>query len=106
MLGAMEAHFPPTMSWTRPQGGLFTWVTGPPALDTSSLLREAIVRDVAFVTGPSFYTQEGAGRNCMRLNYSHPSVERIAEGIQRLGAALQAHLGRLPTKTGEALGTT
>ncbi|HEX6739996.1 MAG TPA: PLP-dependent aminotransferase family protein, partial [Vicinamibacteria bacterium] len=49
MLRALEAHFPPQVRWTRPQGGLFLWVTLPPELDSACLLGRALEQKVAFV---------------------------------------------------------
>ncbi len=89
MLLAIDHHFPPEVTVTRPQGGLFTWAVCPPQVDTGVLLPRAIEQKVAFVTGRSFYTDPGAGANAMRLNFSHPPLERIGPGIERLGGVLR-----------------
>jgi len=87
MLAAMARHFPPGVSWTRPQGGLFLWVTLPPSLDATALLAEALRRQVTFVPGTPFHA-DGSGRHTMRLNFSYSPPEQIEMGIQRLGEAL------------------
>lgn len=81
---AMRATLPSTYSWTQPEGGMFLWVTGPAALDSTALLHEAIKHNVAFVPGRDFFPAEG-GKNHFRLNFSNSSPERIREGIRRLG---------------------
>lgn len=91
MLDALERHFPPAARWTRPDGGLFLWVTLPEAIDTSELLAEALEEKVAFVPGASFHPAGGGG-NTMRLNFSHSTPERIEEGIERLGKVVARHL--------------
>jgi 2-aminoadipate transaminase len=84
MLDAMERYFPPEVRWTRPQGGLFLWVTLPDYLDATELLKAAIALNVAFVPGRAFSPGSG-GHNNLRLNFSFCDRERIELGIRRLG---------------------
>jgi 2-aminoadipate transaminase len=94
MLAAMQQHFPPGVRWTRPQGGLFLWVTLPETLDAAEVLRVALADHVAFVPGTGFFA-DGSGRNTLRLNFSNAEPGKIEEGIRRLGEVLsrvtQAH---------------
>ena len=55
MLEALAEHFPPEATWTRPEGGLFVWVTLADGLDTTDLLAKALSRNVAFVPGRAAY---------------------------------------------------
>ena len=87
MLTALEEHFPSDASWTKPSGGFFVWVTLPDYFDTPALLAAAVDRKVAYVPGTGFYP-DGRGRQQMRLCFSYPTEERIAEGIRRLGELL------------------
>ncbi|MBU0496312.1 MAG: PLP-dependent aminotransferase family protein [Chloroflexi bacterium] len=87
MLAAMARYFPPGVSWTRPQGGLFLWVTLPPSLNAGELLGEALCHQVAFVPGTPFYAGE-CSPHTLRLNFSYPRPEQIETGIQRLGEVL------------------
>jgi 2-aminoadipate transaminase len=87
MLAAMARTFAPEMTWTRPAGGLFLWAALPGTLDANDLLRAALQDKVAFVPGDSFFP-DGSGKNMMRLNFTNSSVERIEEGIARLGRAI------------------
>jgi 2-aminoadipate transaminase len=87
MLEALDEYFPPAVNWTKPQGGMFLWVILPEGFDTTELLKAAIERKVAFVPGRSFYPN-GGGENCMRLNFSASSPEKIREGIRILGRLL------------------
>lgn len=88
MLAAMGEHFPPGVTWTRPQGGLFLWVRMPEHVDSEELLKVAIEEKVAFVPGTAFYPDGQGGRNSMRLNFSNARPEMIQEGIKRLGQAM------------------
>ncbi len=88
MLQAMEKYFPSEVKWTKPGGGLFVWATCPKYIDTQELFYEAIEEKVAFVIGAAFYPHRNI-HNCMRLNFSLPSIEQIEEGIKRLGKILK-----------------
>lgn len=89
MLARMAEHFPPSVRWTRPQGGLFVWGVLPEAVDAADALRAAVPYRVAFVPGAPFFPN-GGGHNTMRLNFSNALPERICEGIARLGQVLHA----------------
>jgi 2-aminoadipate transaminase len=82
---ALRAEMPSGFTWTKPEGGMFLWVTGPASLDSLELLQRAIAQKVAFVPGRDFFPADG-GRNFLRLNYSNSSPERIREGVKRLAA--------------------
>ena len=91
MLEALERHCPPATRWTRPEGGLFLWLTLPAGLDAERLLEEALRAKVAFVPGRSFFPN-GGGASTLRLNFSYCTPERIREGIQRLGGLIEREL--------------
>jgi 2-aminoadipate transaminase len=87
MLAALEGEFPEGATWTRPEGGLFVWVTLPEGVSARDLLTRAIGVQVAFVPGGAFFPN-GGHENTLRLNFSIMTPERIAEGVRRLGALL------------------
>ena len=88
MLSSLARHFPRGVRWTRPQGGLFLWVTLPKGFDTMALLDEAIREKVAFVPGAAFYPC-GGGEETMRLNFSYAAPDVIEEGIKRLAKVIE-----------------
>lgn len=92
MLRALERQLPVGVRWTRPQGGLFLWMTLPPDLEGAELLDEAL-RDekVAFIPGTSFFPN-GGGRETLRLNFSYCTPELIEEGIRRLAGLIRRHV--------------
>ena len=85
MLEALEKYMPKDagIKWTRPEGGMFSWVTLPEKVDTVEIFPKAIEKKVAYVVGSAFHF-DGSGKNTMRLNFSFPSEEQIDEGIKRL----------------------
>ncbi|MDB5791187.1 MAG: 2-aminoadipate aminotransferase [Massilia sp.] len=91
MLDAMAEHFPPSVSWTRPEGGMFIWVTLPKSIDAMQLLDQAIAARVAFVPGAPFYANDPE-TNTLRLSFVTVPPERIREGIAILGKLIAAQL--------------
>jgi 2-aminoadipate transaminase len=100
MLEALERHFPPQASWTRPQGGLFVWATLPEYIDTEDLLAKALRENVAFVPGQAAYV-DGRGANSMRLNFSGFEEADIREGVRRIGKVVTEQMRLYETITGE-----
>ncbi|CAN5841294.1 PLP-dependent aminotransferase family protein [soil metagenome] len=91
MLAAMTNYFPPSVTWTRPEGGMFIWVTLPKHIDSKQLLADAIAQNVAFVPGGPFYANDPE-TNTLRLSFVTVSPERINEGIEKLGNLIKARL--------------
>ena len=92
-LKTMESCFPIEMgvTWTKPEGGLFLWVTVPEHIDTQELFYEAIKFKVAFVPGEVFYGENPA-KNHMRINFSYASKEQLAEAVKRLSGCIKKQL--------------
>ena len=85
MMAAMETSMPAGVTWTRPEGGLFVWVTLPTGFDGAELLARAIAEErIAFVPGNAFFANDVMA-NTIRLNFSSPTEAQIVEGIARLG---------------------
>lgn len=87
MVSMIEEHFPENVKYTKPEGGMFLWVTLPEGLSSMDLFELALNENVAFVPGQAFYA-DGSGENTLRLNFSNSDEERIEEGIKRLGKAI------------------
>lgn len=87
-LRAMERYFPDGVRWTRPDGGLFVWVTLPEHIDTTELIKHAAERKVAFIPGVPFFFDD-SGKNTMRINFSNASLDMLDEGLNRLGMVIR-----------------
>ena len=87
MLESMDKYFPKTVKYTRPNGGMFLWVTLPEGVSSLKLFPKALEKKVAFVPGDPFYINK-KDVNTMRLNYTNADCETIEEGIKRLGELL------------------
>ncbi len=84
MLAALTEFSPAGVTWTRPEGGMFIWVTLPKHIDSMQLLDEAVAQNVAFVPGASFYAN-APELNTLRLSFVTVSPEKIREGVAKLG---------------------
>ncbi|MEC5217625.1 2-aminoadipate transaminase [Actimicrobium sp. GrIS 1.19] len=91
MLAALTEFFPAEVSWTKPEGGMFIWVTLPQHIDSMALLDEAIAQNVAFVPGAPFYANDPQ-HNTLRLSFVTVTPERIREGVAKLGKLIAAKL--------------
>lgn len=98
MLGALERYAPEAISWTRPEGGMFLWLTLPSTIDTTTLLADAIARDIAFVPGAAFF-HDGTGHNSLRLSFSLCDEAQIEIGIYKLCSLIGERLGARARKS-------
>lgn len=94
MLSCLDNHLlsVPGIKWTKPEGGLFLWLTLPEGMNTDDMFHAAIQEKVAYVPGSAFYPDEDDHRS-MRLNFSYSSEAQICEGVKRLGALIHKSLG-------------
>jgi len=88
MIAAMEEHLPAGVRFTRPAGGLFIWLELPRGFSARTLLTACIEQGVVFIPGGAFFPN-GGREDTVRLSYSNMPVERIREGIKRLGRAMR-----------------
>jgi len=91
MLKALDKYFPKEATYTRPEGGMFCWVTLPDKIDTKAMFPKAIEAKIAYITGTAFYAN-GGGNNTMRLNFTHAGNDQIEEGIKRLAKVIRDQL--------------
>lgn len=94
MCQTMKEEFPKEITFTYPEGGLFTWVTLPEGMDAKAIMPKVLAKDVAYVPGGPFYPN-GGHANHFRLNYSNMPEDRIVEGIKRLAAVLKEEMADL-----------
>ena len=88
ILKTMEEEFPEGVTFTRPEGGLFLWVTVPEGVSARKVFDKCIEQKVAAVIGDAFYPNDKTDRS-MRVNYSCMSDEKIVEGVKRMAKAIK-----------------
>ncbi|MBN2593051.1 MAG: PLP-dependent aminotransferase family protein [Sedimentisphaerales bacterium] len=91
MVSMIEKHFPQKIRCTKPEGGMFLWVTLPEKVSSLDLFKLATKENVAFVPGKAFYV-DGGGENTLRLNFSNSDEKKIEEGIKRLTKVIKRML--------------
>lgn len=88
LLSLLEEHMPEGVRWTRPEGGLFLFLTMPHGFDAVKFYDKALEAGVAYVAG-EFFHPDRSGKNTMRLNFSFMTPERMIEGIRILSKLLK-----------------
>jgi 2-aminoadipate transaminase len=100
MLAAADEFFAdlPGVTWVRPGGGLYVWMSLPPHVPTgfdSTLFRQAVdIEQVMYVPGEICFAGplDERPKNHMRLSFGVQSPDGIREGMQRLSLAVRAVL--------------
>jgi DNA-binding transcriptional MocR family regulator len=92
MAVALKRELGDAIEFTEPQGGLFFWArltgAGGKLQDANALAKRAIEQGVAFVPGAPFFAKD-PDLATLRLSFATAGVEKIEEGLQRLGQALE-----------------
>ena len=91
MLEELAEVMPDGITWTKPAGGFFVWLTMPEGLDSQAMLPRGVDARVAYVPGSAFYA-DGQGANNMRLSFCFPPADRIREGVRRLAGVIRSEL--------------
>ncbi len=85
MQDEMAKNFHPSVKYTKPEGGMFVWVTLPDGIDMNQFVAEALENKVALVPGTAFLADTTMPSQSFRMNFSTPSTEDIIKGIKILG---------------------
>jgi len=80
---ALRHHMPDGVSWSRPTGGFFSWLTLPPEMDAMALRTAALEAGVMYVPGSLFYPGEGP-RHEARLSFSLLGADDLETAVVRL----------------------
>ena len=91
MLRALEEHLSDIARWSKPDGGVFVWVSLPEQLDTTEMFQKAIEQRVAYIPGGVF-SVDGSTKNALRLNFSNVKPDAIKEGVARLAGVIRSAL--------------
>jgi len=91
MLAALDEQLGDIARWSKPDGGVFVWVSLPEQLDSTEMFRAAIERQVAYIPGGVF-SVDGRTKNAVRLNFSNVKQDAIREGVRRLSDVIRAAL--------------
>jgi len=87
-LAALARHMPHGVTWTRPKGGFFVWLTLPEGLNAEWLCEVAREQGVLFVPGSGFFARGGGERN-LRIAFSFVPPDEIERGVEILSQAIR-----------------
>ncbi len=91
MAQALQRELGDAIAFTAPKGGLFFWArltgAGGKVRDANVFAKRAIDKGVAFVPGAPFFAQD-PDLSTLRLSFATADVQKIDEGVARLGQAL------------------
>lgn len=90
-VACLEKYFPDGVRFTRPEGGLFTWIELPTHISARDILTQCLEQKIAFVPGGSFFPNEHK-ENTLRINYSNMPEERIEYGLKIIGQIITQSL--------------
>ena len=90
MLASLGENFGDAATWTRPEGGLYVWLTLPEGADLEGVQEQAFSEGVGYYNG-TLFSPEGRGANSMRLCFGHPTAEDNYEGVAELARILERH---------------
>ena len=95
MLTGLQQHLPSEASFSRAEGGLFTWLQLPLHMDSDEFLKQHLIQQgkVAYVPGVHFFPATGERpRNFARISFSCASEQSIVQGVARMGEVLRNYL--------------
>ena len=91
VLAALEEYMPEGVTWTKPNAGMFIWVTLPKDMDATALMSDVLAQNVAYVPGESFYATNPQ-KNHFRLSFVTVDPDVIKEGVRRLAQVIRLHI--------------
>ena len=91
MLDELEKVMPQGVTWTKPEGGFFIWITMPPFMDTDKMLSSALDKGVTYVPGKGCYP-DGRGKESMRVAFCFEEPENLREAVDRLAECMEDRL--------------
>lgn len=84
------AQGPDWIHFTQPQGGLFVLGYLPERIDVTALCRACLEQKLAIVPGSAFAVDPGEPGHTVRLNYSTPSDQQLADGCEIFNRVLRS----------------
>ena len=87
MAESLQRELGSAITFNAPEGGMFFWARLTEGRDASAFAKRAIEKLVAFVPGAPFFAHD-ADKSTLRLSFATVGLEKIEEGVARLGQAL------------------
>lgn len=88
MMQQLDERLSGRIHYNKPQGGMFLWVTLPDSEDAAEFVQSCLQKKLAVVPGSAFYTTDVPCQS-IRLNFSTPTKEQIAKGVEIMDSVLR-----------------
>ena len=85
------------LSYHTPKGGVYIWVKLPTGLDSRKVVLEAERRGLSLIAGTVFYPDKMAGKDKIRINFSHEKKNMAIEGMKIFSSIIQDMVGQNST---------
>ncbi len=92
LLAALENSMPVGVSWTKPGGGFFVWITLPQGLQSEDVKRAAREKKIYLLAGDPFFADLQNSQH-LRLSFSYLPPDKIREGTVKLAEILKSMMG-------------
>lgn len=92
MIKALDEEMSHIASYSKPEGGMFVYLTLKSEINTRDMISRAIKNGVAYVSGQAF-TTNNSQKSSMRLNFTFSSAENLREGIKRIKKTVEETVG-------------
>lgn len=87
LIVCLQKHWPDSIRFSIPSGGLAIWVQVDPHIDTAQLYQLALSQGIALTPG-ALFSVSGYYKNFLRLSFAHPTVGERERAIRRLPSLL------------------
>lgn len=85
MCSLIDSETGDLFTYIKPEGGLFIWCQLPESVDMLTFANVSAENKVAVVPGTAFMMYPEDKTQCIRLNFSTPTIEGIEKGMKILG---------------------
>ncbi|KAJ7370115.1 hypothetical protein OS493_034044 [Desmophyllum pertusum] len=90
---ALVQHLPKEVKLSKPQGGVFVWLTLPEKLNVNELLKVCREKyNVGFSPGSEFSSTPNKFNNCIRLSIAHYNEKILSSAAERLATAIMERI--------------
>lgn len=90
MLAALDRYMSAGITWTRPDGGFFLWITLPETIFAQDVKRVGLEHGVSLTAGGGFFVNPADGAHSLRLAFSYASLEDLDRGVQILADVIRS----------------
>ena len=93
MISALDSHLGGLVTYKKPAGGMFVWLTLPKGVSSEQVMKDALVKKVLVLPGTPFYPNSSEQYdNNLRLSFARVSQEDLEKAISILADVIKKHI--------------